>query len=227
MANGAECLVWNDTVLTTNQVTDLLRAQRIKWEVVTLPAVVIMPTSSSSAPANTVLASVAADTGVTTTGSSLPASLPLPRCWLDAAHPGSLFSDAGGTVYAVPNGRVRVWHDRSGNGRHCTLTTGSWLTGLTDRVNRLPVVRIGSSPGTFALAPWDAGTVVASGFTVLAVWKVRADNRGGGGHPFSLNNAGVFGLSSWKEGLVQDLPDHTHTHTYICIRLCHRTLLAE
>ena len=130
--NVAECLVWNNVALTQTQIDDLVRAQRVKWEVPTLMAPIavaavptaVVATQSTNIPSTTVLVQISNLTAV----GDLPADLPPPRCWLDAAHPSSLFADTTssvGTVYAhrrvpcwkdkascaCPNGRVRLWRD--------------------------------------------------------------------------------------------------------------------
>lgn len=103
-----------------------------------------------------------------------------------------------------------MWRDRSGQGCHAVFPKARWLTSPADRLNGLPVVSIGSSPGAFlssGSSVFGAGAA-ASGFTVVAVWKVLSDALGGGGHPLGLKGSddkvGSFSLGEWNEGLGLD-----------------------
>ena len=45
--------------------------------------------------------------------------------------------------------------------------------------------------------------VVGSGpFTIVAVWRVQSDAAGGGGHPFNVNELGLFHPGAWTEGIA-------------------------
>ena len=192
----AEFLVWDGVVLDTVDLGRLTQAQRTKWEVI----------STTTAVASNVPSAAFGS------ARSLPSELPPPRCWLDAADATSVFADTAGTVYAQPNGRVGLWRDRSGNARHCTFDSAAaaaeWRASSPDMVAYgpayLPVVRAGGGgPGLFPAGngPLEDSASATVGFTVVAVWKMLPDARGGGGHPLAVGGVSRFSAGLWNEGL--------------------------
>lgn len=195
----SELIVWNDTVFSSTQVTQLKDAQRTKWNVVD-PPVSGVTIGSVADPISVFKATLAL---TVTAPLNLPATVPTPTgCWLDASYVDSIRSDESGVTAAVPNGRVRLWMDRSGCGRHCTFPLASqavWTTKPVDLSSTgLPLVVIGAGPGTFAATP------LAAAFTVVAVWRLNAATGVIGGHPCGIGSAAKFGSTLWKETLGVD-----------------------
>ena len=74
-------------------------------------------------------------------------------------------------------------------------------------VNQLPVVLVGTSgPGTFTTSPL-AGVTVASGYTVMAVWRVPSSSQGG--HPLGCSATAKFAPSGWSEAIETSSLDRT------------------
>lgn len=201
----SELIVWNDTIFSSTQVMQLKDAQKIKWNVVepttsTGGTTTTIGVTSTADPATIFKASLALTVSVSL---DLPLMVPRPTgCWLDASDVDSIRSDEFGVANAVPNGRVRVWRDRSGSGRHCSFPLASqamWTTRATDLTSTgLPLVLIGAGPGTFIETP------LASTFTVVAVWRLNAQPGVVGGHPCGAGTGASFSSTMWKETLGMD-----------------------
>ena len=208
----AEVLVWaGASASVVGDVLALRAAQRAKWGVRALPPTLTAVQAAAQA-VQSEAAQLAAPTAVLTS-----TAVPLPDgCWLDAAAPGALWADVEGTASpAAPNGAVRRWRDRSGQGRDLTFpapagggsgsTGAQWTTSALQTTNRLPVVSLQGVAGTFAptaaAAPL-AGTA-ATGFTVVAVWRPSSGSLGG--HPLGSPEA-VLEVGAWTETLGVELP---------------------
>lgn len=197
----AECLVWNAIALSVADMQAVLAAQRIKW------AAAVRTSAAAIASSQLVGASLEGTVSQQplAAAATLPVGVPTPDgCWLDASAGWTLWSDSTATTAAVPNGVVRAWRDRSGQGRHLDIAAASGATWAWGRTHRspsdLPLVRLASGPGTFT----GAGGPLANAFTVVAVWRLNAKTGVVGGHPCSVGATARFSSTLWKETLGVD-----------------------
>ena len=191
-----ECIVWN-SALSDADIGATRLAQRTKWEV---PPLTTSPLTAAAAAA----AATAAQPPV-----PLPTAVPSPGvCWFDAQARGTLFRDDGQTLPALPGGGVRHWRSRVGDHRLAVPAgAGLLLAGGMEAVNGRPVVSLPTGTALATGASPLAGTL-ASGFTVVALWRLRA----AGGHPLGGTDA-LLDPTQWRETLgvdtYRDLPTPT------------------
>lgn len=127
-----------------------------------------------------------------------PVSVPTPICWFTASvKTNSLFADDAGTTPSAPGQPVRLWRDRSGNGRHLHLTSAVWSDNPSECINGRNPVRVVSAGATFSSSAL-AGITPSTGYTILAVWRLVV-GAATTGHPVVVRPGATFSTGAWTE----------------------------
>ena len=131
--------------------------------------------------------------------------------WLDAAYTGSvMYQETTGDSFAFMGDNVGRWVSRHNGNNACTFDRlgadacqAVWSYDPVRQINLRPVVCISGGPGRFSLDPLQ-GVATGTGWTVVAVWRLRYASTGTAtGHPFAVNGGRdvQFGNATWSESL--------------------------
>ena len=208
----AEVMIWNTASVTPVQLLSHVSSLRIKWGVASHPP-----------PSTAALASVTLGSSVLKTpNATLPAELPPPKCWVDAAAGDGVFTDTSATVRAEPLQVVRVIRDRGTLGCHVQFPASGAYWGAKGMYTILgsPVVVVRAA-GTFTMSPLQ-GLAGNSGYTIVAVWRSTD-----GGHPFAVSADATLSATSWKEYINTDtsrvMPAPGFTNNDVVLAVWHKS----